>query len=180
MLSFNYCEVGKWLIKSDTSTSGRWRRLVGTLRGGWWPWVPSHSQSLPALAAGCLLWYWTGTTLPPVWRDFMSPFQVVATRTLLIFSLLWLRRLGKCSSAPWVGNFHLLVIRGKLHAFLKFFSDYISNISYKQTWLRTVCVWSSVPVTMLPTARKAAVWTFTCITFVLQIMCNDKFLEIRC
>ena len=30
------------------------------------------------------------------------------------------------------------------------------------TWLRTVCVWSSVPVTILPTARKAAVWTFTC------------------
>ena len=39
--------------------------------------------------------------------------------TLLIFSLLWLSRLGKCSSAPWFS---------------------------------TVWVWSSVPVTMLPTA----------------------------
>lgn len=47
------------------SSSEQQSKRSAPCQAGGWSWEPALHQWQPAPVAGCLLWCWTGTTLPP-------------------------------------------------------------------------------------------------------------------
>ena len=142
-------------FKSQLDEQRWFSRSQLTWTDGWWPWAQARFQSLLALAVGSLLLCWTRTTPPPasgiklessVWKEAVYLVDLL----LAVVEKAW--EVLQCS---------LKYSRIARHFILGLGLQTKCIWAKIETWFRTVCVWSSVPVTIFPTARNAAVWTFT-------------------